>query len=411
MYTQRRTWRSLFTPVFLAICLVLSMAGPAAAAPDGPEVVWPPTWPPVDQVFPIVKTDAADPVPVTGEVNYSITVGNLRPDDGTLPPFIWAEMTWTILDILPAGLNYVSADPPAIYDAGQHMLKWELGNVPVGSYRTVNVTLQPDPAVILVTTEVTNQAQLWLSWWGAPPGNTPQGHPPFIQRHMINETSETTTITVGDLPPLVPYTLLLQQGKDNYAGNVDTYLDHNNPNSNYGSAAWMYLKTVDSATVLSRWDLTGLPAEAQITSAKLRFYIGATNPLNVPITLQLHNLLRPWDVGRATWLYATSALWGAPGANGAGDRTFTPDALLSCYRPAMCWLVGATATAPAAPMLEFDITALAQAWAANPDANMGVIIKAAICQGTATYRLFSANWPLQERRPELYLEYLAAPTP
>ena len=58
-------------------------------------------------------------------------------------------------------------------------------------------------------------------------------------------------------------------------------------------------------------------------------------------------------------------------------------------------------------MMAFDVTALTRDWLAKPETNFGVILKASICRGTALYRFFSSESRTLERRPELYIEYLA----
>jgi len=396
---SQRRWQILASAVIILLTLV-SFTSPTLA---GPPPAFPTSW------FPIHKADLADPVPVDDLVHYSIDVGIQIPPDvfDDAPPGFWDSLSWQVEDILPAGLEYVSSSPEGIYDAGQHTIRWELGGILNGATRNMQVTLRPDPSAFLVTTEVTNRAQFW-TWRRFIPSSASGGPQvdasfnPEPQRRMMNETTETTTITMDEPPALIPYTLLLRQGKDNYVGNEDTYIDSNNAARNFAHTPWMYLKTVDNTSILSRFDLTGLPAGAEITAAKLRFYVGATAPINAPITAKLFGLLRSWNEDAATWMQAQAGSnWTMPGANGAGDRTGLPDAEVDCYAPPLS----------PARMIEFDVTTLAQQWLADPSTNFGVTVKAYLCHGTALYYIYSADSRTTERRPELYLEYMAPPAP
>jgi len=402
MRIDRRIRRSVLASAALALLLLATVTGPALADPLYPHV-FPPMF------FPIVNADLADPCEVDKLVQYAVEVANLVPPDLVMvPPGCWDATLWTVVDILPAGLDYVSSEPAGMYDAGQHTLRWELGGVAKGSHRSMQVTLRPDPTAFGATHEVSNNVQLWL--WVAGPMFEPPAEPgsedviASAARILVNECSQATTI-VADGTGWVAHTSTLRQGQDSYWGVADTYLDRGNASRPFGSSPWLYLKTTDNATILIRFDLSTLPAGSEITSAKLRLFLGTTSPANVPMSMQLYALSRQWADDQATWQQAQDgAAWQSAGANGPGDRAAMPDAELACYQP----------TTSAARVVEFDVTELAEQWVADaeePAENFGVIVKPSICRGTALYYVYSSESRTTERRPELYLEYETPPTP
>jgi len=326
----------------------------------------------------ITKTSSANPSPLEDALTYTITVFN--GNAGTL-------RSVSVEDVLPAGLTYVSSMPAAgYYDAARRTARWELGDLLSGARRELVIVAQPDPTIILETTDVTNLARAWAQ-------ETPM---PIV-------VEQTTTITVATPPALIPRNIILRQGEDDYAGHIDTYLDFYNPRTAFGDSVWTYLRTVDMATLLTRFDLSPLPAGAQITKAQLRLYVSATYPLNVPITVKGYRLLRFWNEDTATWLEASPGdPWEVAGANGRLDRMDVPELEQQCFS-----LNAPGASLNRLHMMAFDVTALTRDWLAEPETNFGVILKASICRGTALYRFFSSESRTLERRPELYIEYLA----
>ena len=194
----------------------------------------------------------------------------------------------------------------------------------------------------------------------------------------------STPVTGG-----TPVTMVLQQGLSGYTGVVDTYLDQWKWDANYARVTDMRCRSDDARTALLRFDLAQLPSNARITRAVLNLYASAAN--NNPITLQVYQLLRPWNVAEATWYKASSSgNWASAGANDLADRALVPEGSFSMTR-GQSWS-------------EFDITALVQTWVNQPASNWGVIVKGSGPTSTEYNFASSDHWSLSWR-PKLTLEY------
>lgn len=114
---------------------------------------------------------------------------------------------------------------------------------------------------------------------------------------------------------------------------------------------------------LARFDLSGIPANAQIVMAKLGLYsLDAEDCTNM--VAASYQLLRSWDPVNATWITATqSVTWNVPGANGVivdrlGDPTYT-----ETVKAPYTWYT-------------WDVTEMVENWVADAGTNFGVIVKA-----------------------------------
>ncbi|HBY99046.1 MAG TPA: hypothetical protein DEP84_34705 [Chloroflexi bacterium] len=101
-----------------------------------------------------------------------------------------------------------------------------------------------------------------------------------------------------------------------FAPSADTYIASNRPGSNFGSATGLFLgyNLVDSnygaERTLLRFDALGtLPKGVIINSARLRLYLGNSNPPNdAPMGTVLRRLASSWTEGSVTW--NTQPTWG-----------------------------------------------------------------------------------------------------
>jgi DNA-binding SARP family transcriptional activator len=146
-------------------------------------------------------------------------------------------------------------------------------------------------------------------------------------------------------------------------------------------------RTVEDA--LLRFDLSALPPEAWVESAKLRVVFepdanGRSGELP-RATISAYRLLRDWDAGTATF----SSPWSTPGLAPGSD--YNPRAL-------------DRETLSGAGALTFDLTRAVQAW--QRDENEGVILMASEApQGNVPYWLLTSDHPDASGRPQLTVRY------
>jgi len=186
----------------------------------------------------------------------------------------------------------------------------------------------------------------------------------------------------------------LQPGVEGYRGLTDTYLDAWAPTTNYGTLGSFAVRSQDVWFGLLRFDLSSLPADAIVVSATLHLHqIESTNDHG--LTLTAHRLLRGWNETAATWQRATaSTAWERPGAAGATDRA--ADA------------AGPVALVGGSGNVQIAITALAQAWAADPASNHGLLLRG-VSSAAVGYHFASASAYNVSDRPRLVIDYALRP--
>jgi hypothetical protein len=187
----------------------------------------------------------------------------------------------------------------------------------------------------------------------------------------------TVTPTPTPLPP--SGSLVLQNGVNGYAGCLDTYIDRYSPTQNFNPALSIkieYSSGSETSSGLLRFDLAGLPAGIQITSATLSLY-STSQTYDLAMTVRAYALRRAWNVDEVTWNNASAGQpWGAPGANDiTADRAGAAAA--------------AAITAGGNAWINFDITALAATWYADPSSNLGVLLRPEAAGGPANHALYS----------------------
>lgn len=138
-----------------------------------------------------------------------------------------------------------------------------------------------------------------------------------------------------------------------FAPNADAYIASGRPNSNFGAATGLFLgynlaDGYGAERVLVRFDGVGtIPAGSIINSARLRLYLGNSNPPgDVPMNTVLRRLASSWSESGVTW--NTQPTWG-------GIRASTD--------------VGS-----ATGWYEWDITSLVEDWVQGDHPNHGVEI-------------------------------------
>ena len=142
-------------------------------------------------------------------------------------------------------------------------------------------------------------------------------------------TSPGFTPTVTPTPTRVaaPVPREFQQGllpDASYAGAEDTFLSWYRPDVSWAHDDSLRASGRDAGSErpLLRFELDGyIPSNAQIHSAKLSLYAWSRRTL-YGLRISAYEVLRPWDVGEASWYQAAGAQpWGLAGCNQAGlDR-------------------------------------------------------------------------------------------
>lgn len=204
-----------------------------------------------------------------------------------------------------------------------------------------------------------------------------------------NETVHFVEVTVL---PATPQTLTLAPGANGYDGLADTYLDKWLPAQSNGALTKLWVRYDDVMHGLLRFDLAALPANARVMTATLSLYqYGSLPDYALPMTIAAHRILRPWDELTASWNQAAAgASWEKPGANGSADRELVP-ASSTRFNQRSGWAA-------------LDITSLAQAWAADPGRNYGVLLRGLSDRGHQ-YSFYSGNFSNAALRPRLVIEY------
>ena len=173
------------------------------------------------------------------------------------------------------------------------------------------------------------------------------------------------------------------------------------------------LATNPSRRSLLRFDVSELPAGAVITSASLRLHMLAV--VTSEAAVNLHRVTAAWTAGSsdpigneaggvpatagdATWLHASfsNILWTAPG----GDAVAAPSAsvLIGTISDYYTWTGS-------------GLLADVQAWAANPPANFGWLLRTDESVPFTAKRFESGNSLTAALRPLLTVEYTIVPEP
>lgn len=111
------------------------------------------------------------------------------------------------------------------------------------------------------------------------------------------------------------------------------------------------------------------------------------------MTIAAHRLLKPWDERTGTWSRpALGQSWGTPGARQAGVD-YDPAVLDSKAFSALN--LGET--------VQWDVTAAAQSWLNQPDANFGLLLLPSA--GARELWTASGENPTSDRRPKLTVRF------
>ncbi len=176
----------------------------------------------------------------------------------------------------------------------------------------------------------------------------------------------------------------------------DAYIKQDKPDERRGGDAELRVKTENGKLnrALLQFDLTGLPADAVISSATLSLWVeGASGGA---VTINAHQVTSSWNEAEVTWKARdkkANLLW----TNQGGD-----------YKPAA---VSSTVVDNTKNVWRsWDLTSLAGLWKNDPSTNHGVILLAAATNPKAEKIFKSSDDGTAKQRPKLEVCYTAGLT-
>jgi MYXO-CTERM domain-containing protein len=225
---------------------------------------------------------------------------------------------------------------------------------------------------------------------------------------ILDNTSIVNLATTTAAAPAPAARKTFRAGDNGYAAAHDTHVRADAADTTFGSTATLVVDQDDNTATgnqpvqsVIRFDsligAAGIPAGAQIRSAKLTMHTGTASGDGTGATLEAHRLLVAFDDATTTWNNAGNLASNGFSLNNAGsaddDYLAAPESLFP--EPANNSLVS------------FDVTATMIAWMDNPAANQGWLL---LSNGTDGWR-----WDSSESaggfRPMLEIAYTAVPEP
>lgn len=215
--------------------------------------------------------------------------------------------------------------------------------------------------------------------WTATPTHTATNSPTPTKTHTATHTATWTTTpthtatatnTSTATPP--PSTRSFRQGKLNYMGVEDTYLDAWFPSADHSGDRTLRIRTDDVRSILIRYNLDDLPPHAIVTEAILGFYIVGSSNTN-PLPVELYGILEPWV-----------------SVNSALQREVAPSSH-GILANKDIWTY-------------FTITDLVQQWVSHPNENHGALLRG-VGAVSVEYELIASDYANDNLRPELLVSY------
>jgi len=202
--------------------------------------------------------------------------------------------------------------------------------------------------------------------------------------------------------------VFLRYGFNGYLATDDTYMDQDNPTTNYGSELLLgvYGEVNDveeiDESILIRFDLTGvLPPQVVIDEARLGFRLEDKRRLtgeDDEVSIGAYRVLnRPWIEDEATWyVFNQSAYWSEPGCEWEGlDRSDIEDDIVDFYPNSV---VGV--------MHYWDVTDSVIEWCEEGQPNNGWLLRVETCEDQKRgVWLNSKEDPIAGKRPVLEVWY------
>jgi hypothetical protein len=205
------------------------------------------------------------------------------------------------------------------------------------------------------------------------------------------DDSGSSEESLGSSRDALTVTATFQQGVNSYTGSTDATIKQASASSNFGSATTCEVDGDDGGGVdkscLLQWALSGLPADAVVTSASIKLQIVNASAN----TYSLYELLRGWNEGEVTWNRATASNnWATSGALGATDRGS---------------VIGSVTGATGSKTITLNSAGISmiQNWINNPTSNHGIVI--ANASNTDGIDFASSETSTAAQRPLLSVTY------
>ena len=215
--------------------------------------------------------------------------------------------------------------------------------------------------------------------------------------------SNVATVTVKVMPT-EEVTLVLQDGLDGYAGTMDAEIYSSATSTNYGGAT--YIRTYHNGyrRLLVGFDLSGVPAGATISDAKLELYCYGYGYPSAGKSIPLYRVTRSWVEGTSNQDGCTYQEYDYTDhdASAGGDWTVAGgdyDATAAAEQN--------TDNVVPYNWLDWNIRDLTQAWADGTHANNGMLIRTISSSLAISYR--SSEYTTDTtQRPKLTIKYFPA---
>ncbi len=172
---------------------------------------------------------------------------------------------------------------------------------------------------------------------------------------------------------------------------VDSYIDADHPNDNFGVANCLMLDSGGHKRALLRFDLSDIPSTARVVGAWLELtVVGRDRPGQ--LIASVYPLDRSWEANQATWRQAAPGqAWGAAGLQPGVDFDIDP---------------AATVQLPGENLAQASLTDLVQSWIGRPAGNKGILLTGSGDAGMEYY-LASSEWREAGSRPRLRIRLAA----
>jgi len=192
-------------------------------------------------------------------------------------------------------------------------------------------------------------------------------------------------------------TEMLQQGVDGYYGTEDAHIleyykypDRNTGGNNLIETATYKGSDSDEKNILLRFDLSGIPSNASVTSASLELFLASTRNGTPVKEINLHEILSSWDEGTGVGIDGQDV----PGVDWHSAPIIDETALSSIP-------VGSQPE-----WYRFSLTSLVQDWIDDSAANYGIMLKEdTVVPVSGTKQFASSEYSAIDKRPRLIITY------
>jgi hypothetical protein len=179
---------------------------------------------------------------------------------------------------------------------------------------------------------------------------------------------------------------------------IDNWIQNVNPDTNYGTNATMYLGAAGAGSNINRdllkFDISGIPAGATITSAILSLWLYENTSASNARIARVYRLKLAFNESQSTWnSRSTGNSWNSAGAFGVADCEQTDIGSLSI------------AAAEGLGEKQWSLTpAKVQEWFVGTFTNNGILVKMDT-ENTDLHAFRSSDYATAGERPKLVIAY------